>query len=78
MTANFRVESSQVKRLKYENLLGRNPNTESGLDFGRLFLTRRGVERGDIGLHAELFAGRLARPLDDHAVIAVQLLQKPS
>ena len=44
----------------------------------RGFLVLRGVERGDIGLHAELFAGRLARPLDDHAVIAVQLLQKPS
>ena len=42
------------------------------------FLTLGGVERGDIGLHAELHAGRLARPLDDHAVIAVRLLQEPS
>ena len=42
------------------------------------FLILRGVERGDIGLHAELHAGRLARPLDDHAVIAVRLLQEPS
>ena len=38
----------------------------------------RRLERGDIGLHAELHAGRLARPLDDHAIIAVRLLQKPS
>lgn len=36
-----------------------------------------GGSAGDIGLHAELFAGRLARPSDDHAVIAVQLPQKP-
>jgi hypothetical protein len=36
------------------------------------------TERGDISLHAELHAGRLARPLDDHAIIAVRLLQKPS
>jgi len=42
------------------------------------FVTLRGVERGDIGLHAELHAGRLARPLDDHAVIAVRVLQKRS
>ena len=42
------------------------------------FLILRGVERGDIGLRAELHAGRLARPLDDHAIIAVQLFQKPS
>ncbi len=41
-------------------------------------LTLRGEDRGDIGLHAELHAGRLARPLDDHAFIAVRLFQKPS
>ena len=41
-------------------------------------VTLRGVERGDSSLHAELHAGRLARPLDDHAIIAVRLLQKPS
>ena len=43
-----------------------------------LFLILRGVERGDIGLRAELHAGRLARPLDDHATIAVRLFQNPS
>jgi hypothetical protein len=43
----------------------------------RGFLVLRGVERGDIGLHTEIFAGRLARPLDDHTVIAVRLLQNP-
>ena len=54
-----------------------HPRRENGLRL-TWALTLRGVERGDIGLHAELHAGRLARPLDDHAVIAVRLLQKPS
>jgi hypothetical protein len=54
-----------------------HPRRENGLRLTWV-LTLRGVERGDIGLHAELHAGRLARQLDDHAVIAVRLLQKPS
>ena len=31
---SFRVESSEFKRLKRENLRDRNPNAESGLEFG--------------------------------------------